>query len=197
MLNPRTECRLDLGDPREDLLEPPPRLDRVPADAPEVAHRAHEPQLSRQVALGTRGVEGRADVRELGLDPIEPVGTTRPIPRLAVVAREGDGPRELPASKLVALLAARKLDGGVGANGLEHHEARLGAAFHRRDREARVQERVERRGHVGLRLRDRLQRLERRSAWEHGERSQHVPRGRIEQLDAPGDGRAKRPLPLR
>ena len=99
---------------------------------------------------------------ELGLDAVEPLGRARPVPRLLVVARERDRPGQLRTPEAVV----RELGRRVRADRLEHGEPGLGATGQRRGGEARVEERVERAGHVGPGFGDPLQRLERRARGE-------------------------------
>ena len=158
-------------------------------------HGRGESQLSLDVLLLAREVERGADVRELGLDAVEPRRPTLPEPRLIVLG-ERYAPRELPSPHLVAGVVGVKLGRRVRTDRLQHREARLRSACHRRAGEARVEQRLERRGDVRPRRRGRLERLQRGATGECGEHGQHMPRLVIEQPDAPFDGRPERALAL-
>ena len=140
-------------------------------------------------------VERGADVRELGLDAVEPGCAALPESRIVVLG-ERDAPRELASPHLVPGVVAVQLRRGVRTDRLQHRKARLGSPGHRRADKAGVEQRLERRGDVRPRRCDRLERLEGRATGEHGEHRQHVSRIGIEQPHAPVDGRAERALPL-
>ena len=194
-LEPRAEERWGVLRPLQRVLEPLPTLDRVSSNPPVVAHRAREPHLAVQVTRRTREVERCPDVRELGLDPIEPGRAAQPEARVVSVG-ELDAPLELAALDRTPRVDPVALGHRVRANGLEHVEPRLTRVACLVEDEAGVEKGLERRRDVVPRIGHGLEGIEGRAARKRGEDDPDVTRRGIEQLDTPVDRRLQRTLAL-
>ena len=141
VLHPGAERRLDLGDPLERFLEPPPGLDPVTTDAPEVAHRR-----SRGAALRVTSSWSRA--KSSAARMFASSGSTRSSQAVARVQYRGSSSSLASAIDHASCRrrrsSRRELGARVRADRLEHREPGLGAGGQRRAGEARVEERVER-----------------------------------------------------
>ena len=104
--------------------------------------------------------------------------------------------RELAPAKLRQPLGALELREAKARIVSSSVESRLRPLVRRGAREARIEERVERRRDVGVGIGGRLECLERRAAGKDREHGEHVSGRRVEQLHAPVDGRPQRALPL-
>ena len=182
-------------DALERLLEPALPRSRGPARARSGASSSRG-GASRATSSGlAREVERRPDVRELGLDAVEPGGAARPVPRLVVVLASAIAPRQLAAPRARAGSSRRARPPRTRGSS-RACEARLEPPASVEVDEAR------RRGGRRARPRrpcpgprpPRARRASRRRERPRALPARAAPEGRA--ADAPLDRRAERALPL-
>ena len=126
----------------------------------------------------------------VGVEPPEPLRLRRPLdPVLGLLGQRGEGAGVAAAGVVVAARGPQLLE-RERADAVEHREAIAVAGD-----EALVHERGDPVERVGPR--DRLGGLQRPAADEHAELGEQRPRVLVEQVVAPADRRAQRPLARR
>src|SRR5829696_369386 len=108
-------------------------------------------------------------------------------------------PFRMAIANVHELLSGLELLPGVGPYRLQHRDARTDERVVRDHYEALLQKRRQRLEHVANRLTaaDRLQRVERRTAGEHGDTGEERLLPHIEQPVTPVEGCTQRALPIR
>ena len=144
---------------------------------------------------GEAPVEGRADVVELLLETLEPLGLIRARELELSGRRELEEPLRVPTPQLVELARGPQALLRVLTNGLEHRQPDV-AVGHVATDEAPTDEslQVGEEGPVGLR--DGACVIQRAAAREDGERPEQLALGLVEQAVAPLDRGPQRSLAL-
>jgi hypothetical protein len=185
----------------EELFEPPKSLVDVADNPPEVLERGGEPQADLRLARAYRPAERCADVVVVPLEPARP--------RRLLATREPLGGALGDADPVLGVAASHERLFAVGGeplqpvfpDRLEDPEARRpvirlhGAHEMALDQRCHPVERVE--AELAVAVDDGVDRLEVRAARKHGEPREHPSFRRREQVVAPVDRPAHRPLALR
>lgn len=183
----------------QGLLQPATRLGEVTADIPEPPQGAAEPQRRLRLPRVEKPTQRRAQIAHLALEPLQPHALPGSVKLWFCLLCEGEEVRGVrtAAGRLLAL--RRQPVGAVLLDGLQHPEAGLTGRVEP-EQHALVDQGGDHLEQVAIdapgRLHNRRRRIEGGPADEHGQETEQALLVGPEQVVAPRDGIAQRPLPV-